>query len=115
MAHADKFLLAGVMGWPVMHSRSPMIHNHWFKTHALAGTYVPLAIEPQGLAAALIDRFGTALRAALKDPTIVARMTELGGDIVPEARQTPEGLRSWLKPEIDKWGALIRAAGSYAD
>ena len=25
------------------------------------------------------------------------------------------GLRSWLKPEIDKWGALIRAAGQYAD
>ena len=45
----------------------------------------------------------------------VARMNELGGDIVPEAKQTPEGLRTWLKPEIDKWGALIRAAGTYAD
>jgi hypothetical protein len=43
------------------------------------------------------------------------RMTELGADIVPEAKQTPEGLRSWLKPEIDKWGALIRSAGQYAD
>jgi tripartite-type tricarboxylate transporter receptor subunit TctC len=70
---------------------------------------------PKGTPAAVIDRFGAALRAALKDPTIVARMTELGAEIVPEAKQTPEGLRSWLKPEIDKWGALIRAAGSYAD
>jgi shikimate dehydrogenase len=49
----DKFLLAGVMGWPVMHSRSPMIHNHWFAQHGLKGSYVPLAIHPDGLAAAL--------------------------------------------------------------
>ena len=41
------------MGWPVMHSRSPMIHNYWFRQHGLAGTYVPLAIRPQGLATAL--------------------------------------------------------------
>src|SRR5262245_13535995 len=50
---ADKFLLAGVMGWPVMHSRSPMMHNYWFRKHALAGTYVPLAIRPEHLAGAL--------------------------------------------------------------
>jgi len=53
MAHPDRFLLAGVMGWPIMHSRSPMLHNYWFKQHGLAGTYVPLAIRPEGLAAAL--------------------------------------------------------------
>ena len=53
MAHPDRFLLAGVMGWPVMHSRSPLLHNYWFKRHGLAGTYVPLAIRPEGLAAAL--------------------------------------------------------------
>lgn len=53
MNSKDRFLLAGVMGWPVMHSRSPLIHNHWFATHALAGAYVPLAIAPEGLAAAL--------------------------------------------------------------
>lgn len=41
------------MGWPVMHSRSPMLHNYWFKQHGLAGTYLPLAIRPEGLAAAL--------------------------------------------------------------
>jgi shikimate dehydrogenase len=53
MAHPDRFLLAGVMGWPIMHSRSPMLHNYWFGQHGLAGTYVPLAIRPEGLAAAL--------------------------------------------------------------
>jgi shikimate dehydrogenase len=53
MAHPDRFLLAGVMGWPVMHSRSPMMHNYWFKKHGLAGSYVPLAIRPEGLVGAL--------------------------------------------------------------
>jgi shikimate dehydrogenase len=53
MANPDRFLLAGVMGWPVMHSRSPLLHNFWFSQHGLAGTYVPLAIAPANLAAAL--------------------------------------------------------------
>ena len=41
------------MGWPVMHSRSPMIHNHLLAKHGLAGTYVPLAIKPDQLEGAL--------------------------------------------------------------
>ena len=53
MSGPDRFLLAGVMGWPVMHSRSPALHNYWFAHYGLAGTYVPLAIEPDNLEAAL--------------------------------------------------------------
>jgi shikimate dehydrogenase len=49
----DRFLLAGVMGWPVMHSRSPTLHNYWFAHYGLTGTYVPLAIAPDRLRAAL--------------------------------------------------------------
>ena len=41
------------MGWPVMHSRSPALHNYWFAHYGLAGTYVPLAIEPDDLEPAL--------------------------------------------------------------
>ena len=53
MSHPDRFLMAGIMGWPVMHSRSPKIHNYWLSKHGLAGTYVPLAIRAEGLRAAL--------------------------------------------------------------
>ncbi len=53
MPGPDRFLLAGVMGWPVMHSRSPVLHNYFFKQYGLAGTYVPLAIEPDDLEPAL--------------------------------------------------------------
>ena len=45
--------MAGVMGWPVMHSRSPLMHNHWFAQEKLKGVYVPLAIQPDNLEAAL--------------------------------------------------------------
>ena len=48
-----RFFLAGVMGWPIAHSRSPKIHNYWLKLHGLEGFYAPLAIEPGKLGAAL--------------------------------------------------------------
>jgi hypothetical protein len=51
MSTSDRFLLSGVMGWPVMHSRSPQIHDYWLAEFGLAGTYVPLAIAPQALRA----------------------------------------------------------------
>ncbi len=53
MSNPDRFLLAGVMGWPVMHSRSPILHTYLLRHHRLTGTYVPLAIEPNRLEAAL--------------------------------------------------------------
>lgn len=53
MAAPDRFHMAGVMGWPVMHSRSPLMHNYWFAQQGLAGTYVPLAIAPEMLEPAL--------------------------------------------------------------
>jgi shikimate dehydrogenase len=53
MSRSDRFLLAGLMGWPVMHSRSPQLHNYWLAQHGLTGSYLPLAIKPEGLRAAL--------------------------------------------------------------
>lgn len=37
---------AAVMGWPVDHSRSPVIHRHWLRALGLAGDYERLAIAP---------------------------------------------------------------------
>lgn len=47
--------LAGVMGWPVDHSLSPVLHHHWLDRMGLSGHYVPLAVRPQHLAEALFD------------------------------------------------------------
>lgn len=42
--------LAGVIGWPVSHSRSPLLHGTWLARHGIDGAYVPLAIEPADFA-----------------------------------------------------------------
>ena len=47
------FVLAGVMGWPVAHTRSPAIHNHWIARHGLKGAYVQLPVHPERLEAAI--------------------------------------------------------------
>ena len=49
----QKFVLAGVMGWPVAHTRSPAIHNHWIAHYGLKGAYVQLPVQPQNLEAAI--------------------------------------------------------------
>ncbi|WP_066705022.1 tripartite tricarboxylate transporter substrate-binding protein [Curvibacter delicatus] len=70
---------------------------------------------PKGTPAAVIEKFGDAMRTAMKDPAFVSRMADLGGEIAPESRQTPEGQRAWLTSEVQKWGTAIRAAGQFAD
>ncbi|UTS82368.1 shikimate dehydrogenase [Phaeobacter piscinae] len=42
----NRIPLAGVIGSPVAHSRSPLVHGHWLRTYGIAGHYVPLHVEP---------------------------------------------------------------------
>ena len=53
MAAEQSYKLAGVMGWPVAHSRSPVIHNHWIAEHGLKGAYVLLPVQPEQIESAL--------------------------------------------------------------
>lgn len=39
--------LAGVCGWPIHHSLSPMLHSYWLKEMGVAGAYVPFAVDPK--------------------------------------------------------------------
>lgn len=45
--------LAGVIGSPIAHSRSPRLHNHWLARHGIDGAYVPLPVRPESLATAV--------------------------------------------------------------
>ncbi len=47
--------LAGVIGWPVAHSRSPRLHGHWLARYGIDGYYIPIALPP--------ERFAEGLRA----------------------------------------------------
>ena len=53
MADSNAFGIAGLLGWPVAHSRSPVIHNHWLAKHGIAGRYVLFAVPPEKLDAAV--------------------------------------------------------------
>jgi tripartite-type tricarboxylate transporter receptor subunit TctC len=70
---------------------------------------------PKGTPKPVIEKMNAAVRAALKDPDVVKRMDDLGAEIVPDSKLTSEGLQTWLKSEIDKWGPIIRAGGKFAD
>lgn len=39
--------VAGIIGWPVSHSRSPRLHGYWLEKHGIDGAYVPLPIAPE--------------------------------------------------------------------
>ena len=41
--------LAGVIGSPVAHSKSPQIHGHWLKTHGIQGYYIPMDVAAENL------------------------------------------------------------------
>ncbi|MBV0891140.1 shikimate dehydrogenase [Paracoccus sp. Z118] len=49
----ERIPLAGVIGWPVAHSRSPALHGHWLKRYGIAGHYVPLPVMPEHLGSVL--------------------------------------------------------------
>ena len=38
---------AFVCGWPVDHSKSPLIHTHWLEQHGIAGSYEKIAVTPE--------------------------------------------------------------------
>ena len=50
VAHAP---LAGVIGWPIAHSRSPLLHGHWLQRYGLPGYYIPIPVRPENLAEVL--------------------------------------------------------------
>ena len=50
---ANQFVMTGVMGWPVAHSRSPTIHNHWIRQYGLQGAYGLFPVQPDQLEDAL--------------------------------------------------------------
>lgn len=59
MSHTGKTRVAGVIGWPISHSRSPRLHGYWLDRYKIDGAYLPLPVRPEdfdiavkGLAAA---------------------------------------------------------------
>ena len=45
----DKVKLAGVIGQPIAHSRSPQLHGHWLKKYGISGHYIPMDVAQSDL------------------------------------------------------------------
>jgi shikimate dehydrogenase len=53
MILSGKAKLAGVLGWPVGHSRSPRLHGYWLDRHGIDGAYLPLPVRPEAFGSVL--------------------------------------------------------------
>ena len=65
---------------------------------------------PKGTPKSIIAKLNAAVMNALADPAVRARLADLGQEIFPRDRQTPEALGAFQKAEIEKWWPIIKAA-----
>ncbi|WP_135081289.1 shikimate dehydrogenase [Terasakiella sp. SH-1] len=53
MILSGKAAVAGVMGWPISHSKSPRLHGFWLEKYGIDGTYIPMEVTPDNFAKAV--------------------------------------------------------------
>ena len=70
---------------------------------------------PKGTPADVTKKINDALKIALKDPEFIKKQEALGAVVVTDKRIEPAEHKKFVQAEIDKWGAVIKAAGTYAD
>ena len=70
---------------------------------------------PKGTPAAVVKVLNDALKAALKDPEFIKKEEGLGAIVVHDGRVNPAEHKKFVASEVAKWGAVIKAAGQYAD
>ncbi len=65
---------------------------------------------PKGTPPGVVARLNAAAVEALADPLVRQRLADLGQEVFPRERQTPEALAALQKAEIEKWWPIIKAA-----
>jgi tripartite-type tricarboxylate transporter receptor subunit TctC len=70
---------------------------------------------PKGTPADIVKKLHAATVEAMKTPSVRERLEGLGAVIVSEDRATPEYLGQFVKSEIEKWAAPIKASGVTVD
>jgi tripartite-type tricarboxylate transporter receptor subunit TctC len=66
---------------------------------------------PKGTPRDIIDKLNAATVEALADAAVRSRLAELGFEVVPRERQTPEALRALVKADVEKWWPIIKESG----
>jgi tripartite-type tricarboxylate transporter receptor subunit TctC len=70
---------------------------------------------PKGTPKNVIAKLNEAVVAALADPVVRKRLTDIAQDIFPREQLTPEALYAYHKAEIEKWWPVIKAANIKAE
>lgn len=91
MAENKPFKLAGIMGMPVLQSRSPIIHNHWIREHGISAAYGHLPVQ--------IDRVEAAVRG-------LSALGLAGCNITQPHKLAAFPLMDWLSPAAQRIGAI---------
>ena len=82
---------AFVIGYPIAHSKSPLIHGRWIREHGLDASYEPIAVAPGDL------------------PDFIARLRGgefVGGNVTIPHKETVIGLVDTVDPLAAKIGAV---------
>src|SRR5450432_1093637 len=82
---------AGVAGWPIAHSRSPLIHGYWLKALDIAGSYEKFAVPPGDFA-----QFAQTIR----DGAII------GANVTVPHKEIAFATCDWLSPNARGLGAV---------
>ena len=85
----DSFIKAGVIGYPVKHSKSPLLHEHWITRHQKQGAYNAIEVPPEKLenmVQDLIDRGYAGFNITLPHKQTIMHLCT---DIDDTARSTP--------------------------
>jgi tripartite-type tricarboxylate transporter receptor subunit TctC len=66
---------------------------------------------PKGTPKDVVGKLNDAVGRTLADPAVDQTLANLGYEVPPRDRQTPESLRAFHKAEIEKWWPITKAAG----
>ena len=81
------FGIAGLLGWPVAHSRSPVIHNYWLARYGIPGRYTLFPVPPERLADALVGLAALRMRGCNVTTPHKQAVMPLIDDVDPLARR----------------------------
>jgi len=70
---------------------------------------------PERTPAPIVGKLHDAMVATMETPAVRTRMTEIGADLVAPERRSPDYLAGFVRGEIAKWAAPIRASGVQVD
>ena len=101
---------ACVIGWPVAHSRSPLIHAHWLRAHGLPGRYERAAVPPGELPAFLRAMAGAGFVGGNVTVPHKERAAALCDRLTPAAARTGSVNTLWFEGGA-LWGDTTDGAG----